>query len=74
MSTKISTTPSGIEPATFCFVAQYLNHFATAVPTVLYTISNKLAAVTCLIAEVSAVPGRSVCGTTKCASVYAYKN
>jgi hypothetical protein len=25
-------TPSGIEPATFRFVAQYLNHCATAVP------------------------------------------
>jgi hypothetical protein len=26
-------TPSGIEPATFRFVAQYLNHCAAAVPT-----------------------------------------
>ena len=26
-------TPAGIEPATFRFVAQHLNHFATAVPT-----------------------------------------
>ena len=26
-------TPSGIEPATFRFVAQHLNHCATAVPT-----------------------------------------
>jgi hypothetical protein len=25
-------TPSGIKPATFQFVAQYLNHCATAVP------------------------------------------
>jgi hypothetical protein len=25
-------TPSGIEPATFLFVGQYLNHCATAVP------------------------------------------
>jgi hypothetical protein len=24
--------PSGIEPATFRFVAQYLNHYAIAVP------------------------------------------
>ena len=27
-------TPSGIEPATFRFVAQYLNRWATAVPIV----------------------------------------
>ena len=25
-------TPAGIEPATFRFVAQHLNHYATAVP------------------------------------------
>jgi hypothetical protein len=25
-------TPAGIEPVTFLFVAQYLNHCATAVP------------------------------------------
>ena len=29
---KIPMTPSGIEPATFQFVAQHLNHCATAVP------------------------------------------
>ena len=30
-------TPSGIEPATFRFVAQHLDHYATAVPhTALY--------------------------------------
>jgi len=31
---KIPMTPSGIEPATFRFVAQHLNHCATAVPLV----------------------------------------
>ena len=25
-------TPAGIEPATFRFVAQHLNHYATSVP------------------------------------------
>jgi len=32
MSVKNPLTPAGIEPATFRFVAQYLNHCATAVP------------------------------------------
>ena len=32
MSMKNPMTPAGIEPATFCFVAQHLNHCATAVP------------------------------------------
>ena len=30
-------TPAGIEPATFRFVAQHLNHWATAVPISQYT-------------------------------------
>ena len=33
MSTKNPLTPAGIEPTTFRFVAQHLNHCATAVPT-----------------------------------------
>ena len=32
MSMKNPLTPAGIEPATFRFVAQHLNHFATTVP------------------------------------------
>jgi len=31
---KSPLTPAGIEPATFRFVAQHLNHCATAVPSV----------------------------------------
>jgi hypothetical protein len=33
MSMKNTLTPSGIEPATFWFVAQYFNHNATGFPT-----------------------------------------
>ena len=33
MSMKNLLTPAGIEPATFRFVAQHLNHCATAVPS-----------------------------------------
>ena len=32
MSMKNPLTPAGIEPATFRFVARYLNHCATTVP------------------------------------------
>jgi len=31
---KIPMTPAGVEPATFRFVAQHLNHCATAVPVI----------------------------------------
>jgi hypothetical protein len=31
-SMKIPMTPSGIEPATFLFVTQHLNHYAIAIP------------------------------------------
>jgi len=36
----MSMTPSGIEPATFRFAAQNLNHCATAVPRYSGNISN----------------------------------
>jgi len=39
---KIPMTPSGIEPATFRFAAQLLNHCATAVPNKVYKKQQKL--------------------------------
>ena len=36
---KNPLTPAGIEPATFRFVAQHLNHCATAVPQ--YVVGNR---------------------------------
>ena len=36
-------TPSGIEPATCQFVAQCLNHYATAYPLTLSDLSGNLA-------------------------------
>ena len=38
---KIPVTPSGIEPATFQFVAHRLNHCATAVPSILIVLLEK---------------------------------
>ena len=38
---EIPLTPAGIEPATFRFVAQYLNHCATAVPSILKYMTKK---------------------------------
>ena len=41
MSLKNPLIPSGIEPATFQFVAQHLNHCATVVPhTLIYLPTN----------------------------------
>ena len=48
---KIPMTPAGIEPATFRFVAQHLNHCAIAVPTAKFNI-NKFCphnALTCFV-------------------------
>ena len=42
MSMKNPLTPAGIKPASFRFVAQNLNHCATAVPDVLGIYSNSV--------------------------------
>jgi hypothetical protein len=39
---KIPKIPSGIEPATFRFVAQYLSHCATAVPPCIQKYTSKI--------------------------------
>ena len=40
MSMKNPPTPAGIQPATFRFVVQHLNHCATAVPLRTFTYTN----------------------------------
>jgi len=42
MSIKNPLTPAGIEPTTFRFVAQHLNHCATAVPSLLTHVNEFL--------------------------------
>ena len=44
MSMKNPVRPAGIEPATFRFVAQHLNHSVTAVPPTLVAPYQKKAA------------------------------
>jgi len=40
---KTPLTPAGIEPATFRFVAQHLNHCATAVPSLRVVMRDTIA-------------------------------
>jgi len=45
MSMKNPLAPAGIEPATFRFVAQRLNHYATAVPHNITNTPHKICAI-----------------------------
>jgi hypothetical protein len=52
-------TPPGIEPATFRFVAQYLNHCATATPSIIiYIRTNYLEIVALYPAGYILLPGQ----------------
>ena len=42
MSMKNTLTPAGIEPATFRFVVQHVNHCATAVPEYLWYVGEMI--------------------------------
>ena len=45
-------TPAGIEPATFRFVAQHFNHYATAVPRGLSNLAKYPVHISCLTSTV----------------------
>ena len=49
---NIPMTPDGIEPATFRFVAQHLNHCATAVP-LQYSVVKDVVSLTVTYLDVS---------------------
>ena len=53
-------TPSGIEPATFRFVAQHLNHCATAVPGYLKGFKNAERQIAVTVEVCATAP--NVCG------------
>ena len=60
---KIPMIPAGIEPATFRFVAQHLNHCATAVPQLLFV--SKLKNPSCIFWTVQVVITGSLEGGRK---------
>ena len=53
---KSPLTPAGIEPATYPFVAEHINHCATAVPVQHVTVLNTVGSCNTVVSIIFVIP------------------